>query len=105
MSFAASRRWVSWGITRMKWTSSLILFTLTRLVEENNALRDQVEQLDQQLRAPGVPPVDRGHHSRGLAPGHAPTARPGHACGLHPYPAGATTTEAVQSAGGTVIDN
>ena len=36
----------------------LVHAELTRLVEENNALRDQVEQLDQQLRAA---PGDTGH--------------------------------------------
>jgi hypothetical protein len=88
MSFAASRRWVSWGVTRMKRPSSLNLVhvELTWLVEENNALRDQFEQLDQYPAALGVSPVDRGHHCRGFATGHALTARPGYACGLHPLP-------------------
>ncbi len=36
----------------------LVHAELTRLVEENNALRSQVEQLDQQLRAA---PGDTGH--------------------------------------------
>ena len=36
----------------------LVHAELTRLVEEANALRDQVEQLDQQLRAA---PGDTGH--------------------------------------------
>ncbi|MFZ0120243.1 MAG: DivIVA domain-containing protein [Pseudonocardiaceae bacterium] len=43
----------------------LVEAELARLIEENNGLRDQVEQLDHQLRAA---PVDSGSHLRSLEP-------------------------------------